>query len=74
MVVQQEGVDKLLGTGTKIRRRIYTGKDWYAGAINNSKDRRVTVPLSFLLPGNYTAELSGDSSDCGFVIHFRSKN
>ncbi len=39
------------------------GKDWFVGAINNSKDRSVTVPLSFLSPENYTAELIGDSSD-----------
>jgi alpha-glucosidase len=39
------------------------GKDWYVGAINNSKDRSVGVPLSFLSPGKYTAELMGDSSD-----------
>jgi alpha-glucosidase len=39
------------------------GKDWFVGAINNSKDRSVTVPLSFLSPEKYTAELIGDSSD-----------
>ena len=39
------------------------GKDWFIGAINNSKDRSVGVPLSFLSPGNYTAELISDNSD-----------
>lgn len=39
------------------------GKEWFVGGINNSKDRRVTVPLSFLSPGNYTAQLIGDNSD-----------
>jgi alpha-glucosidase len=39
------------------------GNDWYIGGINNSKDRSVTVLLSFLSPGNYTAELTGDNSD-----------
>ena len=39
------------------------GNDWYVGAINNSKDRSVGVPLSFLSPGNYTAELYGDNSN-----------
>jgi alpha-glucosidase len=39
------------------------GKDWFVGAINNSKDRSVGVPLSFLSPVKYTAELIGDNSD-----------
>ena len=39
------------------------GKDWFIGGINNSKDRSVGVPLSFLSPQKYTAELIGDPSD-----------
>ncbi len=39
------------------------GNDWYVGAINNSKPRKVTVPLSFLSPGNYNAEIYKDAPD-----------
>ena len=39
------------------------GKDWFLGAINNSKDRVVGVPLSFLRSGNYAAELYVDGED-----------
>ena len=39
------------------------GKDWYLGAINNSRDRVVGVPLSFLYAGNYAAELYTDGED-----------
>lgn len=37
--------------------------DWYLGAINNSKDRVVDVPLSFLSAGKYTAEIYADGND-----------
>jgi hypothetical protein len=33
------------------------------GAINNSKDRVVGVPLSFLKSGNYAAEYMSDGED-----------
>ena len=39
------------------------GKDWFLGAINNSKDRVVGVPLSFLKSGNYAAELYVDGEN-----------
>jgi len=39
------------------------GNDWYLGAINNSKPRTVSVPLSFLSPGNYIAQIYKDAPD-----------
>lgn len=36
------------------------GKDWYIGVINSRKDRKITVPLSFLPSGNYDAEIFSD--------------
>ena len=38
-------------------------KDWYLGAINNSKDRVVGVPLSFLSAGKFNAEIYADGND-----------
>ncbi|MEO6869492.1 MAG: glycoside hydrolase family 97 C-terminal domain-containing protein, partial [Ginsengibacter sp.] len=38
-------------------------KDWYLGAINNSKPRTVTLSLDFLKEGNYTAEIYKDAAD-----------
>lgn len=31
------------------------GKDWYLGTINNHEAREITLPLSFLSEGNYSA-------------------
>ncbi len=39
------------------------GNDWYVGSINNSESRTIEVPLKFLSPGNYSAELYFDSPD-----------
>jgi alpha-glucosidase len=37
------------------------GADWYLGAITNWSPRELDIPLSFLGPGNYTADLYTDS-------------
>ncbi len=38
------------------------GADWYVGVIGNSTTRDLTIPLSFLGPGDYTAEIqNGDT-------------
>ncbi len=39
------------------------GNDWYAGTINSTEARTIKVPLNFLPPGNYTAELYSDAPD-----------
>ncbi len=39
------------------------GTDWYLGTINNSKARTVSIPLHFLPPGNYHAEIYSDAPD-----------
>jgi alpha-glucosidase len=39
------------------------GNDWYIGSINNSRDRQIVVPLTFLSGGNYTAEIYQDADD-----------
>lgn len=38
-------------------------KDWYVGIINNHQARTLTVSLSFLEEGNYSAELFSDAAD-----------
>ncbi|MDQ2862673.1 MAG: glycoside hydrolase family 97 protein, partial [Bacteroidota bacterium] len=44
-----------VGEWVSIARR--KGTDWYVGTITNSKERTVTIPLSFLPAGNYHAEI-----------------
>ncbi|HEY2857343.1 MAG TPA: glycoside hydrolase family 97 protein [Terracidiphilus sp.] len=42
-----------------------SGKAWYVGAITNWDARTVSVPLSFLPEGRYTAEIYADAPDAG---------
>jgi alpha-glucosidase len=39
------------------------GTDWHVGTITNSKSRTVTIPLSFLGTGNYSATIYKDGAD-----------
>lgn len=41
------------------------GDDWYLGAITNWTARTARVPLTFLGPGAYTAEIYADAADAG---------
>jgi alpha-glucosidase len=47
---------------TVARRR---GKEWFLVGITNWTPRDLTIPLEFLGPGNYTAEIYADSPDAG---------
>ena len=49
------------GENVTIARR--SGKDWYLGAITNWSARDLTVPLSFLGAGKFTAEIYRDGAD-----------
>jgi alpha-glucosidase len=40
-----------------------SGKDWYVGSLTNWDARTVKVPLSFLGPGKYEAEIYADAPD-----------
>ena len=40
-----------------------SGKDWYVGSLTNWEARTVKVPLSFLGPGQYEAEIYADAPD-----------
>jgi alpha-glucosidase len=37
--------------------------DWYIGTINNHESRQLSIPLSFLSDGNYTATIFSDKDD-----------
>ncbi len=50
-----------VGEWVSIARR--NGTEWYIGTINNNKQKTVTIPLKFLSPGNYHAEIYKDSAD-----------
>lgn len=39
------------------------GEEWYLGAINGGAARSVALPLTFLAPGSYQAELYRDGAD-----------
>ena len=39
------------------------GSDWFLGSITNRDAREVTIPLEFLGPGEYTAEIYSDAPD-----------
>jgi alpha-glucosidase len=41
------------------------GKEWYLGSITNWTPRELRVPLDFLDPGRYTAEIYQDGVDAG---------
>jgi alpha-glucosidase len=41
------------------------GKDWYLGSMTNWQPRHLNVPLSFLGPGRYQAEIFADGPDAG---------
>jgi alpha-glucosidase len=40
-----------------------SGKDWYLGSITNWEDHSVNLPLNFLGPGNFVAEIYADAPD-----------
>ncbi|MEP6750672.1 MAG: glycoside hydrolase family 97 C-terminal domain-containing protein, partial [Bacteroidota bacterium] len=39
--------------------------DWYVGSITNWQPRKLSVPLTFLKNGKYTAEIYEDGADAG---------
>lgn len=53
--------DAEVGKYVTIARR--KGNDWYVGSINNSEARTIQIPLKFLSPGNYAAEIYSDATD-----------
>ncbi|MEO5684808.1 MAG: glycoside hydrolase family 97 protein [Chitinophagaceae bacterium] len=40
-------------------------KEWYVGSITNWQPRTLSIPLSFLKTGKYTAEIYADAADAG---------
>jgi len=47
---------------TMARRR---GNEWFLGSMTNWSQRKIEVPLNFLGPGKYTAEIYADAPDAG---------
>jgi alpha-glucosidase len=50
-----------VGRYAVIARRV--GKEWYLGAITNWDPRQLDLPLTFLGPGQFTAEIYADAPD-----------
>jgi alpha-glucosidase len=40
-----------------------SGSDWYVGSLTNWEERTIKVPLNFLGPGRYEAEIYADAPD-----------
>ena len=53
--------DAKTGEYVAIARR--QGDDWYIGAITNHEARQLSIPLSFLGDGSYTADIYSDAKD-----------
>ena len=47
---------------TVARRR---GNEWFIGSITNSKARQISITLSFLVAGEYVADIYADAEDAG---------
>lgn len=58
---ETRGLQGFPGESVTIARR--KGQDWYLGSITNWTPRDVTVPLSFLGDGKYTAQMYEDGKD-----------
>jgi len=51
------------GEFVSIARR--SGNEWYLGSITDWHSRKLSIPLSFLKAGKYTAEIYADAPDAG---------
>ena len=54
-------IDAKVGEWVSIARR--KGSDWFVGSITNWTSREINLPLSFLSPGKYNAEIYSDAAD-----------
>jgi alpha-glucosidase len=57
---ETRALDGKVGEFIVVARR--KGEEWYVGAITNEDGRELTLPLSFLGSGEYSAEIYGDSA------------
>lgn len=55
---QTRALDGAIGEHIALARR--SGKDWYVGAMTNEQARTLTLPLSFLGEGSWTATIYTD--------------
>ncbi|MEO5775154.1 MAG: glycoside hydrolase family 97 protein [Sphingomicrobium sp.] len=67
---ETRGISAALGDHVVVARR--KGRDWYVGAMTNEQGRTVTVPLSFLSAGRWTAATWQDGSSPSEVVKANS--
>jgi alpha-glucosidase len=60
---ETRGLNGVPGEFITVARR--SGKDWFLGSMCNSTGRELKLPLDFLGPGNYHAEIYADAPDAG---------
>jgi alpha-glucosidase len=58
---ETRGLQGRPGESITVARR--SGRDWFLGSITNWSPRDVDVPLTFLGPGKFTAEIYEDATD-----------
>ncbi|HEY0797022.1 MAG TPA: glycoside hydrolase family 97 protein [Acidisarcina sp.] len=58
---ETRGLQGKPGESATIARR--SGHDWFIGSISNWTPRDIAIPLNFLGPGKYTAEIYRDAND-----------
>jgi alpha-glucosidase len=58
---ETRGLQGRPGESITVARR--KGRDWFVGSITNWSPRDVAVPLTFLGPGKFTAEIYQDAAD-----------
>ncbi|MCQ2158302.1 MAG: glycoside hydrolase family 97 catalytic domain-containing protein [Bacteroidales bacterium] len=59
-------LDAVIGDYVVTARRDRNSLDWYLGAITDENARSLDVPLDFLLPGKYLAQIYSDAPDASY--------
>ena len=63
---ETRGLSAVLDEHVAVARR--SGDSWYVGAMTNESARRLDLPLSFLSPGRYQAEIWQDGGSATEVV------
>ena len=64
-------LDAEIGAFAVIARR--SGASWHIGAMTDRRERTRKLPLTFLPPGKFRAEISGDDETAKFGLGFRTE-
>jgi alpha-glucosidase len=62
-------IDAKIGDYVVVARRERNGKSWFLGAITDEEAREFDVPLTFLPPGRYVAEIYADGRGANWLTN-----